>query len=157
MRRDERSINQTKVHDTSMSQSYVLKKTKTKNKQKKFSFSLIRLIKSDRPFLRKFVFDVCLFCCIFVSRLISWILKNFAVSLLLCGISRRWVDNSFDHNSSSADIRYINSEITVNLTGEQNIYFGLCFLFAYRAYQISRNHIFLCVSSCVLVSAIVHI
>ena len=37
-------------------------------------------------------FDVCMFCFIFVSRLnFVWILKNFAVSLFLCWISRRGI------------------------------------------------------------------
>ena len=38
---------------------------------------------SDRIFLRKFMFDVCMFCFIFVSGQILWIWNNFAVSWLL--------------------------------------------------------------------------
>ena len=36
-------------------------------------------------------------CCffMFVFGLVVWILKNFAVSWLLCGISRRWIDVCF--------------------------------------------------------------
>ena len=34
---------------------------------------------SDQLFLREFVFDLCMLCCIFVSQLILWILKNFVV------------------------------------------------------------------------------
>ena len=51
-------------------------------------FFLTRVI-CDQLFLQKFVFDVCF---IFLSRLVLWILKNFAVSWLLCRMSRRWID-----------------------------------------------------------------
>ena len=50
---------------------------------------------SDWLFLRKFVFDVCIYCFVFVSSLILWILNNFAVWLLSCGVSRRWIDVCF--------------------------------------------------------------
>ena len=50
---------------------------------------------SNRLFLRKFVFDVCVFCFMFGLRLILWILKNFAVSGLLCGIRRTSLDVCF--------------------------------------------------------------
>ena len=49
---------------------------------------------SDWLFLRKFVFDACMFCFIFVSRQIR-ILNNFVVSCLLCGIRQRWLDICF--------------------------------------------------------------
>ena len=48
--------------------------------------------------LEKFVLDVCIFCSIFVSKLILWILKNSAASLFFfffCGISWRWIDVYF--------------------------------------------------------------
>ena len=50
---------------------------------------------SDRRFLRKFVFDVCMLYFIFVSRLILWISKKFFVSWLLCRISRGCIDVHF--------------------------------------------------------------
>ena len=59
-----------------------------------FFYFLTRVI-SDRLILWKFVFDVCMFCVIFVSGLILWILKKFAVSWLSCGINRRWIDAGF--------------------------------------------------------------
>ena len=34
-----------------------------------------------------FVIDVCMFCSVFLSRLILWILKKFVVSWLLCELS----------------------------------------------------------------------
>ena len=48
-----------------------------------------------RLFLQKIVSDVCMFCCIFVWRLILLILENFAVAYSLCGISWRRTDISF--------------------------------------------------------------
>ena len=41
------------------------------------------------------VWCLCVLILIFVSILILWILKNFAVSLLLCRISKRWIDVCF--------------------------------------------------------------
>ena len=49
----------------------------------------------NRLHLRKYVFDVCMFYFILVSRLISWILQNSAVLWLLCGISSRWTEVCF--------------------------------------------------------------
>ena len=45
--------------------------------------------------LRKFVFVVYVFCFQSVLRLILWILKNLAVSLLLCWVIRKWIDVCF--------------------------------------------------------------
>ena len=53
-------------------------------------FFFTRVI-SDRLFLWKFVLDVYMFCFMFVSRQILWILKDFAVSWLLCGIAHNVV------------------------------------------------------------------
>ena len=52
------------------------------------AFFLTRVI-YVQLFLQKFVFYVCF---IFLSRLVLWNLKNFAVSWLLCRMSRRWID-----------------------------------------------------------------
>ena len=41
------------------------------------SCAFITRVIADRLFLRKFVFDVCMFRFIFVPRQILWILKNF--------------------------------------------------------------------------------
>ena len=45
----------------------------------------LKRVISDWLFLRKFVFEACMFCFTLVSRLSLWILKNFAVSWRLCG------------------------------------------------------------------------
>ena len=37
----------------------------------------------------------CMFCFIFVLRLMLWILKNFTVTWLLYGMNRRWIDVCF--------------------------------------------------------------
>ena len=67
------SIDQTKVHDTSMSLPHVFVVVVVCCLNKGDIRSIISLKKEK-------VFDVCMFSFIFVSRLILWILKNFVLN-----------------------------------------------------------------------------
>ena len=121
---------QTKVHDTSMSKPNVL------------LFYLFIFNEDDiwSTMSSKFVYDVWMFCYIFVSRLSFIEFLDFCSFMTLCGICRRWIDVCFQRWCLPLSLTWVPSNNS--LTGhnlENAIWTFPCCVFRFDSFNSFMN------------------